>query len=253
MVCYNITIRDEGQNPTLSAGGARPVLSARAGRRAGFGLMSALLHAAAIGALVMVAARRPQPVPPGDAPVELVFEEPAVQPSPEITEPPASEPPPPEHTEATTPPPIAPLPRPPPDVATQPPPKPAPPKPKFAPPRPVVQAPREQPPVPQAGTPVPAAPVVDPGWQASVFGWLASRKTYPEEARRRGEEGRVTVRFTVDRSGRVVEAAIVSASGSALLDEAALGLLRQAVLPAFPADMSQARITITTTMRYSLR
>jgi protein TonB len=116
-----------------------------------------------------------------------------------------------------------------------------------------VQASREQAAVPQAGTAAPAAPVVDPGWQASVFGWLASRKTYPEEARRRGEEGRVTVRFTVDRSGRVVEAAIVSASGSALLDEAALGLLRQAVLPAFPADMNQARITITTTMRYSLR
>ena len=98
-----------------------------------------------------------------------------------------------------------------------------------------------------------ATPVVDPAWQASVFGWLASRKIYPDEARRRGEEGRVAVRFTVDRSGRVVEAAIVSASGSALLDEAALGLLRQAVLPAFPADMNQARITITTTMRYSLR
>jgi protein TonB len=107
-----------------------------------------------------------------------------------------------------------------------------------------------------AQIPAPAAPtglVVDPGWQASVFGWLASRKSYPEEARRRGEEGRVAVRFTVDRSGRVVDAAIVSASGSTLLDEATLTLLRQAVLPPFPVDMTQARITITTTMRYSLR
>jgi periplasmic protein TonB len=95
--------------------------------------------------------------------------------------------------------------------------------------------------------------VVDHAWTASVLGWLASRKTYPEEARRRGDEGNVSVRFTVDRSGRVVEAAIISASGSALLDEAALGLLRQAVFPPFPADMPQPRITITTTMRYSLR
>jgi protein TonB len=97
------------------------------------------------------------------------------------------------------------------------------------------------------------APVVDPSWQASVFGWLASRKTYPEEARRRGEEGRVAIRFTIDRSGRVLDAAIVSASGSQRLDEAALALLQRASLPPFPAAMAQARITITTTMRYSLR
>jgi protein TonB len=97
------------------------------------------------------------------------------------------------------------------------------------------------------------APVVDPSWQASVFGWLASRKTYPEEARRLGEEGRVAIRFTIDRSGRVLDAAIVSASGSQRLDEAALALLQRASLPPFPATMAQARITITTTMRYSLR
>jgi protein TonB len=94
---------------------------------------------------------------------------------------------------------------------------------------------------------------VDPRWQAEVAGWLTARKIYPEEARRRGEEGRVAVRFTVDRTGRVVEAAIVSPSGSALLDEAAIGLLRQAVFPAFPPNMPQPRVTITTTMRYSLR
>jgi protein TonB len=99
----------------------------------------------------------------------------------------------------------------------------------------------------------PAASVVDPGWEAAVSKWLASRKTYPEEARRRGEEGRVSVRFAVDRSGRVVEAAIVAASGFPLLDAAALELLRQAAFPAFPANMTQARITITTTVRYSLR
>jgi periplasmic protein TonB len=86
-----------------------------------------------------------------------------------------------------------------------------------------------------------------------VSGWLAARKIYPEEARRRGEEGNVSIRFTVDRSGRVLETTIVTRSGSALLDEAALNLLRQAALPAFPADMTQERITITTTIRYSLR
>jgi protein TonB len=99
----------------------------------------------------------------------------------------------------------------------------------------------------------PVAPMVDRGWQTAVSGWLSARKTYPEAARERGEEGAVAVRFTVNRSGQVVDAAIVSASGSTLLDEAALRFLRQAILPAFPPDMTQARVTITTTMRYSLR
>ena len=90
-------------------------------------------------------------------------------------------------------------------------------------------------------------------WVDSVSAWLASHKVYPELAQQRGETGNVSVRFTVDRSGRVTEAAIVKASGSALLDEAALALLRRAVFPAFPADMSQSQITITTTVRYSLQ
>jgi periplasmic protein TonB len=104
-----------------------------------------------------------------------------------------------------------------------------------------------------APVPTPAAPVVDRSWQAAVSAWIAARKTYPEEAQRRGEEGNVLVRLTVDRSGRVLEATVVKASGSALLDEAALRLLGQATLPAFPADMTLPSITIMTTMRYSLR
>ena len=55
----------------------------------------------------------------------------------------------------------------------------------------------------------------------------------------------MAVRFTVDRSGRVVDAVIVTASGSTLLDEAALALLREAALPPFPPDMTQPRLTIT--------
>jgi periplasmic protein TonB len=135
--------------------------------------------------------------------------------------------------------------------------------------RPAAKAPAETPPpraepaAPAAAAPAGTAPagtapagtaqVMDPRWTAAVSGLLAERKIYPEEARRRGEEGRVLIRFTVDRSGRVEAASIVAPSGSVLLDEAALALLRQAVLPAFPVAMTAARITITTTVRYSLR
>jgi periplasmic protein TonB len=86
-----------------------------------------------------------------------------------------------------------------------------------------------------------------------MLNWLAARKTYPEEARERGDEGRVGIRFTVNRYGQVENTAIVRSSGSPLLDQAALALLRGAVMPAFPPSMREARITITTTVRYSLR
>jgi protein TonB len=89
-------------------------------------------------------------------------------------------------------------------------------------------------------------------WQASIAGWLAAHKAYPEEARRRGEQGRVVIRFTIDRSGRVSDANIVGTSGSERLDAATLALVRSASLPALPAAMTQTRITITTSVRYTL-
>ena len=102
-------------------------------------------------------------------------------------------------------------------------------------------------------SPVPAATDPDPGWLRAVSGYIASGRDYPEEARRRGEEGRVTLRFTVERSGRVTEASVAASSGSAALDAAALTLLRRAALPPFPSGMTQARITITSPVRYTLR
>jgi protein TonB len=94
---------------------------------------------------------------------------------------------------------------------------------------------------------------MDQAWVASVSAWLAAHRTYPAQARERGEEGNVSVRFTIDRSGRVMEAAILKASGASLLDDAALNMLRRATFPAFPANMPQAQVTITTSIRYSLR
>jgi TonB family protein len=66
-------------------------------------------------------------------------------------------------------------------------------------------------------------------------------------------EGHLTARVTIDRSGRVLEAAIVGHSNSALLDDGVLALLRQATLPALPPDMPEPRITITVNVRYSLQ
>jgi len=202
---------------------------------------------------------RPAVIPPPPEP--MVIQPPAAEPPPRA----AVIPPPPEPPVVQPPPPEPPAPEP--KSLDRPPvPKPPPPRPRPT-PRPAerpaertieraASPPRETPLPPAVAAtppPAPATPIIDPRWQAAVSSLLTSRKIYPEEARRRGEEGRVAVRFTIDRSGRVVDAAIVTASGSSLLDEAALALLRQAVLPPFPVDMTQARLTITTTIRYTLR
>ena len=262
MICYNI-LRADG--PPVA------VLSARSSARVGFGLASVLLHAIVLATLAVLMTRPTLPAVPDEPAIEMVFEQTPPPPEPVVETPP--EPPPPEPVVETPPepppPPVAtpppepePAPEPPPTPIAEPKPEPppAPPRPRPPPPRPrpvvaAKPAPTEAPkgPPPMSAPAPAAAPAVDPAWQAATAAWFASRKVYPEEARRRGEEGPVSIRFTVDRSGRVLDSAIVRSSGSALLDEAAMTLLRQATMPAFPASMAQARITITTTLRYSLR
>ena len=94
--------------------------------------------------------------------------------------------------------------------------------------------------------------VVSPAWRQALAGWIAARKSYPLAARRRGTEGVVTLRFTVERSGQVVEVAVIRSSGSETLDDAALAMLRAAQVPAFPPEMTQARTTETVNLGYSL-
>jgi protein TonB len=80
-------------------------------------------------------------------------------------------------------------------------------------------------------------------WQHELSGWLAAHKTYPDEARRRGEQGGVVLRFTVE---------LVSSSFSPRLDDAAQAILRNASLPPFPATMPQEQITVTMQIKYRL-
>jgi len=89
-------------------------------------------------------------------------------------------------------------------------------------------------------------------WQQALAAWLAAHKTYPDQARRRGQEGTVALRFTVERSGRVTEVALARSSGLAVLDTAAEALLRAATLPSFTGAMAQDRVTVTMQIRYML-
>jgi TonB family protein len=82
--------------------------------------------------------------------------------------------------------------------------------------------------------------------------WLEAHKRYPESARVRGEEGRVVLRFRVNRSGRVLDYAVISGTGYPDLDAAAEGMMRGAVLPAFPPSMTAPEAEISVTVRFGL-
>ncbi len=119
--------------------------------------------------------------------------------------------------------------------------------------------PEAAPPTPVAHAAAPSAPdaaataAAGAAWRAGLSAWLREHTIYPDAARRDGEQGRVVVRFTVDRAGQVLDVALVGSSGSASLDQAAQAMLRGARLPAFPTAMAQAQTTITVPIRYTLQ
>jgi protein TonB len=83
------------------------------------------------------------------------------------------------------------------------------------------RAPIAAPPAAKAG----AARGLDDGLNLRAL--RADRPEYPEDARRRSEEGSVTCRLTIDRNGRVIEVEIVQSSGSRSLDQAAVRALKR--------------------------
>ncbi len=149
----------------------------------------------------------------------------------------------------------------------------APPKPKPRPPQPVVpkpqakpadNPPQETPPAPiAAADDKPAAPqqaaVSAPSkaktsWQSKLLSHLSRYKRYPEDARRRGFEGTVRLRFVLDGQGKVLSYSLAGRSGSASLDRATLEMIRRAQpLPAPPAEMLQnGQLEIVAPFVYSL-
>jgi periplasmic protein TonB len=208
------------------------------------------------------------PVPPPPA-VEPTTPSPTQQPSPEplLTTPTETAPPapPPTPTEARPPtvalpvPPLPPVPRiapshPPVMMRTVPQPRrselQAPPRISS---RPSSMPAAPSPAVPRGGAPSSAASrMIAPSWEGALSAWIEAHKFYPELAQQRGEQGTVTVRFTVMRDGQVVSVTLVRSSGSSSLDRAAETILRGAQVPPFPAAMSQPQISVTVPVRYIL-
>ncbi|UUX49012.1 energy transducer TonB [Nisaea acidiphila] len=91
-------------------------------------------------------------------------------------------------------------------------------------------------------------------YYASLQNWLERHKKYPRAARLRRYEGTVQFRFMIDRSGSVLEHAIVQSSGKRVLDDAVLDLLKRAdPLPSMPPEIAGATLELTTSIDFRLR
>ena len=91
-------------------------------------------------------------------------------------------------------------------------------------------------------------------YYAELALWLERHKRYPANARRRRQQGTVKLHFIVDRRGQVLSHRIVSESGYRLLDREAEDMLRRArPLPAFPVQMTQAKLEVVVPVSFSLR
>ena len=231
-----------------------------------------------------------QPPPKPEAAPLAETTPPPPEPQPEAVPPPpeppvvAAEPPPPEQPPPEPPPPeVPPPPQPEAPVAVSEPPPPPPPPPEkhvakkvpkpvprhqeappptqtylpsLPPQLPAAPATSAPPQTAMAPTPVPApvpSPEASAGYRALLSAWLESHKRYPDAARQRGEEGRAVLRFSVDRSGRVLDYAVTSTSGYPDLDQSVEEMMRGAALPPFPVGMPQREMQVSVTIRFSLR
>lgn len=91
-------------------------------------------------------------------------------------------------------------------------------------------------------------------WQKSLVQKLNRNKRYPREARRAGAQGVSEVAFTIDRSGKVLAARLVSSSGSTALDEEAVAVLeRSSPFPPPPSDMAGVTINLMLPINFRIR
>ena len=127
------------------------------------------------------------------------------------------------------------------------------------------------PPAPQNASPpnapfVPAAPPAPPppkpalsanaqaAFAGRLFAHLNKFKRYPQSAKLRHQEGVVSLRFTIDRTGRVLSFDIAKSSGSTALDGEARDLIQRAQpLPALPADFARDTLDLVVPVEFFLR
>ena len=90
---------------------------------------------------------------------------------------------------------------------------------------------------------------------AELARWLERHKRYPRQARSRGIEGTVNIRFTVNRDGELRTQQMIESSGSVVLDRAAASLLiRASPFPKPPPEIAgNLPLTLVVPVAYRLR
>lgn len=158
---------------------------------------------------------------------------------------------------------LIPLLEPPPQLVLQtpaPPPKPVTPRPAAPRPTPpAVSAPAPPSALPPALTaPAPPAaaarqPTLDPRYIDRLAAAIERVRDYPVAARRRGEQGRVTLGIVVATDGRLLSADVVGSSGHEALDKAALAMVRRAALPPLTPGLGAESASFTIPIVFAVR
>ena len=88
---------------------------------------------------------------------------------------------------------------------------------------------------------------------AVLQAWLEQHKVYPRRAMSRRLEGVVSLRFVINREGRVLDYQIERSSGHRLLDRAVTALIERAQpLPTMPNDIKETNLTLIVPISFVL-
>ncbi|MDB5501125.1 MAG: TonB-like [Tardiphaga sp.] len=99
-----------------------------------------------------------------------------------------------------------------------------------------------------------AAAAALPSYRDRLAAHLQRYKEYPSEARTAGQQGVAMLSFTVSRSGQVLGSRLAGSSGVPALDAETMAMIRRAQpLPSFPPEMTQASLSFTVPVRFSIR
>lgn len=91
-------------------------------------------------------------------------------------------------------------------------------------------------------------------YQAQVLAHLQRHRVYPAEAQSRGITGVARVRFSLASNGAVVGASLAGSSGTSVLDQAAVAMVRRASpFPPFPAGIARAQLDFAAPIRFDIR
>jgi len=119
----------------------------------------------------------------------------------------------------------------------------------------VVEKPRKptEAPAPRTTATPQAAQAARVNYKGLLSAHLQRYKQYPPGARAAGQQGVTMLNFTVTRSGQVTGARVAKSSGSAVLDNETMAMIRRAQpLPSFPPDMTESSANYSFPMKYSL-